>query len=246
MTVKNNWKDGPIEYKRQVNQSSSTRLRSLKTQMSFRLDQGHGTCMYRVGVEDDGCHSLLDYQVVAKSCCVLEYLARSLNSVVTERVMIQNEVALEKDGGSTHVKLDPSEAVRIREPTILGDASGRKDEISPQDLSRLQKGGFTRAELKIQKVETHALDPPPVPLSEVSDGPSKMDENSTAVNGQIGEAASSTDDQKSPNVGETMSSRNIRVAVVGNVDAGKSTLIGVSTDYKNTIYTFIFYQRRKN
>ena len=30
-------------------------------------------------------------------------------------------------------------------------------------------------------------------------------------------------------VGETLSSRNIRVAVVGNVDAGKSTLIGSLT-----------------
>ena len=30
-------------------------------------------------------------------------------------------------------------------------------------------------------------------------------------------------------VGETLSARNIRIAVVGNVDAGKSTLIGTLT-----------------
>ena len=248
--------DGPIEYKRQVNRSSAARLRSLKTQMSFRLDQGHGTCLYRVGVEDDGCHSLLDYAVVAKSCCILEYLARSLNAVVTERVMIQNEVVATKKGN--FVKLEESdgttetsaiEVLRIREPTILGDSLGRKHEISPQDLQRIQQGGPTRAELTIQLVQTHVLDPPPVPLSELdtaslSSSPTETVQSSSLSsssdmeqkaeangNGHAAKAPSGTaEETKTTDVGETMSARNLRVAVVGNVDAGKSTLIGVSVN----------------
>ena len=35
-----------------------------------------------------------------------------------------------------------TEATRIREPTILGDSMGRKHEISPEDLQRIQQGGF--------------------------------------------------------------------------------------------------------
>ena len=199
--------------------------------MSFRLDQGHGTCKYRVGVEDDGCHSLLDYDAVAKSCFVLEYLARSLNSVVIDRIMIQNEVA--KTNEDDFVKLDDEQTVRIREPTALGDSLGRKDEISPEDAERLQQGGYTRAELTIQKVETHELAPPPTPIGELHETPTKMGENG-AANGTSGAEDSLLDVSDAAvktAVGETMSARNIRVAVVGNVDAGKSTLIGVSASY---------------
>ena len=90
---------GRVEYKRQVHNSSAARMRSLATQMSYRLDEGNGCCMYRIGtfaamhcnsvlfqeypshsptgylshqgVEDDGCHSLLDYEAVAESARVL-------------------------------------------------------------------------------------------------------------------------------------------------------------------------------
>mgnify|MGYP005854448963 CR=1 FL=1 len=196
--------------------------------MSFRLDQGHGTCKYRVGVEDDGCHSLLDYDTVAKSCFVLEYLARSLNSVVIERIMIQNEVAKTKD--SDFVKLDAERAVRIREPTALGDSLGRKDKISPEDAQRLRKGGYTRAELTIQKVETHELAPPSTPIGELTEISTKMGENRTAngTSGMEGEHTAGSEAAVKTAVGETMSARNILVAVDGNVDAVNSTLIGVS------------------
>ena len=53
-------KGGSSEYKRRVHSNlSSARLRTLSTQMSYRLDEGGGRCTYHVGVEDDRCHSLL-------------------------------------------------------------------------------------------------------------------------------------------------------------------------------------------
>jgi len=73
--------DGSAEYKRQVHkQLSTTRLRTLSTQMSYRLDEGNGRCTYHIGVEDDGCHSLLDYPSISESAWILESIARSLNS----------------------------------------------------------------------------------------------------------------------------------------------------------------------
>ena len=74
---------------------SETRLRSLATQLSFRLDQAEdgAGATYCLGVEDNGCHSLLDYSTMAHSCQVLEYLARHyLNAVVVQRTMIQDEI----------------------------------------------------------------------------------------------------------------------------------------------------------
>ena len=88
---------GPTEYKRQVHKPTLTRQRSLATQMSYRLDQGNGVCMYRIGVEDDGRHSLLDHSNVAESATALEAIARTLNAIVLERRMIQNEVGTRKE-----------------------------------------------------------------------------------------------------------------------------------------------------
>ncbi|EEC51034.1 predicted protein, partial [Phaeodactylum tricornutum CCAP 1055/1] len=91
---------GNTEYKRRVQATNPARLRSLATQMSYRMDEGNGIGVYRVGVEDDGCHSLLPYADIAESCRVLECLARSLNAVVRERKMVQGEVDLGEDGNA--------------------------------------------------------------------------------------------------------------------------------------------------
>jgi len=65
--------------------------------MCYRLDQGMGRCRYFIGVDDDGRHSLLNYSTVAQSAMILECIARSLNAVVLERVMIQGECHKEED-----------------------------------------------------------------------------------------------------------------------------------------------------
>ena len=65
--------------------------------MSYRLDEGRGRCTYHIGVEDDGCHSLLDYPSISESAWILESIARSLNSIVLERKIIQNEIVEEEE-----------------------------------------------------------------------------------------------------------------------------------------------------
>jgi small GTP-binding protein len=311
--------------------------------MSYRLDEGKGRCTYHIGVEDDGCHSLLDYPAISESAWILEGIARSLNSVVLTRRMIQNEIDEvcvvsnqgqgnnnkdEEEEGRVVISLtqDPSQVIIVDEPSVLGgdglannshvfgydnnDAAmsgGGEDEKmgegggnkgggsvggkQQQPKTRLctEEGSYTRCELTIQRVETHLLDPSPLSLSSLSltrtlsdfsvEGaiqgtdmkrdrgksrggsvnlPAIID---TDVNGMSEDAeddiknSNSTspksinlsrpsdeemdihnknnnnddDDTKPISVEETLSSRNVRVAVVGNVDAGKSTLIGTLT-----------------
>jgi hypothetical protein len=150
--------------------------------------------MYRIGVEDNGCHSLMDYSECAETAKVLEYLARSLNAVVLERKMIQNEVVRDSDGVPIKVECDKtngSAMVEVLEPSLLGDGNeqfmednpynnhhyhqvrdvekiGHNSHDSQPDLDK-NPGVITRCELSIQRVETHLLDPSPI--SEVHQPP---------------------------------------------------------------------------
>jgi len=200
--------DGPIEYKRQVNTHNPGRMRSLATQMSYRMDQGHGNCMYHVGVEDDGCHSLLGYTSVAASVETLEYLARSLNAIVTRRVMMQQEIVQDADD----VRLaEPNQVVQIEQAPVLPGPSGNVEFEEKPGLIK-DDTTITRCQLYIHRIETHLLDPSPKSLEELT---------------QYGDEPLRR--PRSTSIGETLGTRNIRVAVVGNVDAGKSTLIGTLT-----------------
>lgn len=215
--------------------------------MSYRLDQGHGSCTYRIGVEDDGCHSLMDYPAVAESAKIIECIARSLNSVVLERKMIQNEI-VDKDGSP--VEVTSVKPLIVNEPSIFGDGRDhlvpdshrhedeKEEKTSDGDrllsLLRKESGCFTRCELTIQRVETHMLDLSRISLTTLvtEDENGKMD--TTILHTITPEKTVKTPTKSSiapekTSIAETLSSRNIRIAVVGNVDAGKSTLIGTLT-----------------
>jgi len=195
--------------------------------MSFRLDEGHGTCIYRIGVEDDGCHSLLDYPSVAESARIVESIARTLNAIVIERVMIQNEVKLAADGSIVAVT-DGEHPIRAIEAPVLGDATGKMVSVDDDVRLRKEAGVFTRAELTIHRVETHLLDPSPKSMGELAQATENNCKEADKV-GAMKSAVSNKGSSEISSVGETLSSRNLRIAVVGNVDAGKSTLIGTLT-----------------
>lgn len=227
--------------------------------MSYRLDEGKGRCTYHIGVEDDGCHSLLDYKQVSESAWVLESIARSLNAVILERKMIQKEIHNDEDGNLKLVD-NINEVVVVDEPPVLGmldtgfhyedekeekSCGNEVDDVSEsKTMAKLSAadGVYTRCELTIQRIETHLLDPSPLSLSSLSRGSSFGEGLEGAVDATTmkkvnvcpqNETKTSNNDtdaeSKATSVEETLSSRNIRVAVVGNVDAGKSTLIGTLT-----------------
>lgn len=246
---------GSVEYKRQLHNCTASRLEKLKTQMSFRLDEGNGGCMYRIGVEDDGCHSLMDYAECAETAKVLEYLARSLNAVVLERKMIQNEVVRNANGVPLKVISENGNgdaALEVLEPSLLGDGKEQFNDDNPynthhqhhheddeDDLTNdgdeaqpeLDKtpGMITRCELTIQRVETHLLDPSPISELPVAKGKGSGKASEIPASPGTSSHENEHDNRDHMSVGETLSARNIRVAVVGNVDAGKSTLIGTLT-----------------
>ena len=224
-----------------MHHANAARLRSLATQMSYRLDEGHGACLYRVGVEDDGCHSLLDYRSVAESARVLECIARNLNAVVLERKMIQNEVVLEK-GIPVPSRMEP--IIVYEEPILRNgrehlttdeESSVDKEEKNADDVKlrglRMEDGVYTRCELTIQRVETHLLDPSPMSVAALAlaTAGNANDLPETANESSPSQKPHATTKADHVSISETLSSRNIRVAVVGNVDAGKSTLIGTLT-----------------
>jgi len=311
--------------------------------MSYRLDEGLGYCIYYIGVEDDGCHSLLDYNTVQESSFILEYIARSLNCVVIQKVMIQNEVRrrLASSSSSSSSSSSPSESdknkddhlnldiestnndiICIDEDPLFTEGTvpngteeeeeedvyksrdihmdeGKEEKSSEYDSNNTSGSGlglelglglvkdskvFTRCEIHIRRVETHLLDTKPISLMDVArggkpivssscdshcdgdgdsngvvenektngststdveavtGGMSNMQINGAGEEGKgnlkpdtaksngdtIGGEESKSNTEKS-SIGETLSARNIRVAVVGNVDAGKSTLIGTLT-----------------
>ena len=221
--------------------------------MSFRLDEGNGSCVYRIGVEDDGCHSLIDYDACSETAKVLEYLARSLNAVVVERTMIQNEVTNTPDGVALMGTPErEGVVVVVMEDSLLGDgkdqlhddhhhchqqhseetSSGGSNEDSSsngKEVLNKSKGVYTRCDLTVHRVETHLLDPSPI-LQNLNLNSTKEGVERTRRTDNQGTSlpANNTGDEKLT-VGETLSARNIRVAVVGNVDAGKSTMIGTLT-----------------
>ena len=220
-----------MEYKRQVHHANAARLRSLATQMSFRLDEGNGVCVYRLGVEDNGCHSLLDYPAMGESARIIECIARSLNAIVTERLMIQGEVVLAEN---KEIQAATEPPIRVVEAPLLGDAAGKPVKMNKDDTVRLRKqpGVYTRAEISIQRVETHLLDPSPKSMTELALATANHNTHNTTSTPATSKQETAPATKSKPEtmtVGETLSSRNIRVAVVGNVDAGKSTLIGTLT-----------------
>lgn len=257
--------DGNVEYKRQLYQPTSSRLRSLATQMSYRLDEGSGTCTYFLGVEDNGCHSLLPYSSVAESARIVECIARSLNCIVTKRTMIQKEI-VNDETGTEGFAIKKDDAVRVDEAPIfkfdIKTAHGfeEKQGVGEQEKVLMKdsddKGDsvayMTRCEITVQRIETHVLDSTPISLvdlvgsvstdtgsagdmnteSNLLDGVEKLkieckEGRSTPVSQSANPPPASV--PKETSIAETLNTRNIRVAVVGNVDAGKSTLIGTLT-----------------
>jgi len=242
--------DGNTEYKRLLHNPNSSRLRTLTTQMCYRLDQGHGTCRYIVGVEDNGKLSMLQYSSVFLTSQIINCVAKSLNARVSETKFFQNEISC----CGNKKNADDDKVMYTLE------------ENDEEKLKKIEKYAPTRCEMTIQRIETHVIASAPRSLSQLSkaineiqysfledddvaatnantsvEGQSMKGKDMTKVNVSpeklvppLVEEKKSQDfdeyyDEEKSGVEETLSSRNIRVAVVGNVDAGKSTLIGALT-----------------
>jgi hypothetical protein len=155
-----------------------------------------------------------------------ECIARSLNSVVIERKMIQGEVKQDENGNLS--LLDSSDVVMVNEPPVFADKFdeiGKPNGVDP-DASNgnepqliKEPGYFTRAELTIQRVETHLLDPSPISVSALAESSASDDSPSNGIEGLSQPNGNSPRaKEEGSSISETLA-RNLRVAVVGKKNA---------------------------
>ncbi len=71
---------GNIEYKLKLTNTNNARIEELVTQMKFRLQEGAGTCFYKIGLEDNGNPLGLNEEELKLSLDVLEEIAERLNA----------------------------------------------------------------------------------------------------------------------------------------------------------------------
>jgi len=76
--------EGFIEYKRQFVPRDEARRERLETQLRFRLDEGQGSAVYELGVEDDGsCHGI-SVALLDESEAELKAMAMACDAQVTQ------------------------------------------------------------------------------------------------------------------------------------------------------------------
>lgn len=82
--------EGCVEYKWRLTGVTPQRLEHLITQMKFRVEEGHGECVYELGVSDNGVPKGLTADDFAESLGTIERMARRLNfetSIVMEKLV---------------------------------------------------------------------------------------------------------------------------------------------------------------
>ena len=72
--------EGFIEYKIKISPTTPERFEKLVSQLKYRLEEGNGECLYRLGVADNGeCVGLTD-QEFTESYVILQNLAEKINA----------------------------------------------------------------------------------------------------------------------------------------------------------------------
>ena len=68
---------GNCEYKLKFDNPSMNRVDHLTTQMIFRLNEGFGRAIYRIGVDDSGVVLGISEDAIKETLMVLFYMARN-------------------------------------------------------------------------------------------------------------------------------------------------------------------------
>lgn len=78
---------GNTEYKLKLDNPTLNRVDHLTTQMIWRLNEGFGHAVYRVGVEDNGVVQGISEQEMKETLSILFYMARNQNAkIVVDKV----------------------------------------------------------------------------------------------------------------------------------------------------------------
>ena len=70
--------EGSIEYKLHLASISGHRLEKFKSQLKWRVAEGHGHAIYYIGVEDKGLPLGISEKILIDSVCNLQKIAKTL------------------------------------------------------------------------------------------------------------------------------------------------------------------------
>ncbi|KAJ1540510.1 GTP binding protein, partial [Cladochytrium tenue] len=188
------------------------RIEHLVTQMKWRLAEGHGEAMYEIGVADDGKLvglSRKDLDASLKTLRIMGERLRADVSVIRERA-VQRSVAPR----SSASKARPSDRDR-RRPSSRSDGRTRGNQADDDD----DVGGFSFV-LDLDTDDASGTGRSPTTTVTQIDDDDDDDGNGARFVAEVLVRKSAADDQHF---------LEVRVAIIGGADAGKSTLLGVLT-----------------
>jgi GTPase len=71
--------DGNVEYKLKLIGKTSDRIDSLTSQMKFRMEEGGGECIYKIGIRDDGTIEGITQDEYKETLSLIEHIAKINN-----------------------------------------------------------------------------------------------------------------------------------------------------------------------
>ncbi|CAM38542.2 conserved hypothetical protein [Leishmania braziliensis MHOM/BR/75/M2904] len=141
--------EGDVEYKWRLTDISATRFQHLVTQMQFRVSEGHGQCLYELGVSDDGTPSGLMRRDFNESVQTIYRMAAQLQLEATLlQCFVVGKTATDTTGGraaSPYNKVNATAAEgaeRYGNQDVRWDSTKNEEELLCGEimLSRRQAG----------------------------------------------------------------------------------------------------------
>mmetsp|Transcript_13030 Transcript_13030/g.19764 ORF Transcript_13030/g.19764 Transcript_13030/m.19764 type:complete len:260 (-) Transcript_13030:60-839(-) len=117
--------EGCVEHKWKLVSPNADRIHHLVTQMKYRLNEGQGTCVYHVGVADDGQPTGLDPTQLIETIKTVFRLNRQLNGTI-EIVSIQK--GMNGNIATLHITNECT-ATTIQSPNLANHAKTSHDHI---------------------------------------------------------------------------------------------------------------------
>ena len=79
---------GNIEYKQELSNMDHNKIQKYATQMKFRLQEGDGTAIYYIGVQDDGNVIGVPNELIKKYKIIMNRICNEINSEMYDLVVI--------------------------------------------------------------------------------------------------------------------------------------------------------------
>lgn len=236
--------DGNIEYKWKLVNVSADRFKHLVTQMSYRLSEGQGEAIYELGIKDNGFPEGLDEDEFNESVDTIKRMAAELHadvSIICMKELSPESVRTATTTGENNKKQTTSSTLT----DTNGNGGGSEQQQQQQKRKKSQKKGMNVVVDPIAQIPsssttssttTSSIQSVSSTSSLFGDHDDEDHHNNGSQTSSSSSSSSSPQGVKKRKVAELLVRKfgdeqymDLRIAVCGNVDSGKSTLIGVLT-----------------